>query len=195
VDRTGLLLALLGAVWYLSRTAVVPAPSRMEHVWGVFMDAPNVRRIGTTPVVIGLFTLCTLFFIPLGALMGREFRRLRGLVAYSADIVGSLAGIVTFGAMSALGAPPLAWFVSGLVVWIALSLRSRSFAAALAVASVGAWHDSGHGGPGELWSPYYRISVEERGGPSGLPFCSQCGQRFLHQYAVDFDSRRSDRPF
>jgi SAM-dependent methyltransferase len=193
------LLALLGSVWYLSRTAVIPAPSRTEHVWGVFLDPPNVRRIGTTPVVIGLFTLCALFFVPLGALMGQEFRRLGGLVAYSADIVGSLAGIVAFGAMSALGAPPLAWFACGLVAWIALSLRSRGFAAALCLASLGAIATiRATAVPGELWSPYYRIAVDKsEDGPRGYPFLQLVWVNgSLHQYAVDFDSSSfKARPF
>lgn len=184
-------LALLGAVWYLSRTAVIPAPSRTEYLWGVFLDAPNVRRIGTTPVVIGLFTLCTLFFVPLGALLGREFRRLPGLVAYSADIVGSLAGIIAFGTMSALGASPLLWFVCGSAVWIVLSLPTRRFAVVMALASIAAVAIvRATAVPGEIWSPYYRIAVQKsENGPSGFPYMQSVWVNgSLHQYAVDFDS-------
>jgi hypothetical protein len=185
------LLALVTAVWFLSRTAVVPGRTSGEYVWGLFMDAPNVRRIGTLPVVVGLFTLCALFFVPLGALMGREFRRLPGLIAYSADIAGSLLGIAAFGIASAAGTTPFLWFAAGLALWIVLSLRERAFAWVLAVTAVGAlacvWATAV---PGEQWSPYYRISVSNSElGPSGRPMVQTLWVNgSIHQYAVAFDS-------
>ena len=108
-----------------------------------------------------MFALCALFFVPLGALMGAEFRRLAPLEAYAADISGSLAGIVVFGALSAVRCSPVVWFAVGFGTWILLSLPDRRFAATVALAGVAVLAIASRTGSvrPEYWSPYYRVNV------------------------------------
>src|SRR5262245_45420559 len=77
------------------------------------------------PTVLALFfTVVSLLFVALGHAFGRAFERLRGLTAYSIDIVGSLAGTLGFALLSYFEAPPWAWFAAaGLVLFSLLNLR------------------------------------------------------------------------
>src|SRR5439155_6115930 len=112
-------------------------------------------------VVVTLFATCTMFFVPLGALMGREFKKLPPLRAYTFDIVGSLLGILAFGILSATRQPPVIWFALGIAVWVVASLSDRRFAMALGVAGAAGLLISENTGeaPLQYWSPYYRVGL------------------------------------
>lgn len=61
-----------------------------------------------------IFVLVTLMFVGLGQVLGRSFDRDPDRVrAYTANIAGSLAGILGFAALSFSHAPPIAWFGIG----------------------------------------------------------------------------------
>jgi spermidine synthase len=156
------LLALFGVIKYFANVVVQAPADADEFLWGVFFEIPRtVRRVGILPVATLLFTLCALVFVPLGAQLGREFRKFPPLEAYSLDIGGSLLGILAFGVVSALRFPPLVWFTVGFGVWVVLSLPWRRFAISLGTAGAVclgliAWTA---GPKPEYWSPYYRINV------------------------------------
>jgi hypothetical protein len=100
--------------------------------------------------------LMTTLALPLGGLL----RSMPPLRAYGIDIAGSLTGIATFGLISALGLPPLAWFSVAAVLLTLLALGRGitvwSFVPAAGMVGVLllVWH--AWTGP-ELWSPYYRV--------------------------------------
>src|SRR2546428_8094957 len=84
------------------------------------------------------------------------------LRAYSFDILGSIAGVAGFAALSALDTPPLVWFA--LLAALLLVQRERrgptlatavGFAALGAVIGLAVLDQVG----GDLYSPYYRITV------------------------------------
>src|SRR5258706_2504440 len=56
------------------------------------------------PIIFGMVTLC---FIPLARSFGQLFTEVKPLTAYTFDIIGSLAGIACFAAMSFFSLPPL----------------------------------------------------------------------------------------
>jgi hypothetical protein len=176
------LLLLFAAVRYFSNVIVEPPPRGNEYLWGVFFDvAPSVQRMGIVPVAILLFGLCALVFVPLGALLGQQFRKFPPLHAYSIDIAGSLLGIFAFGGTSALGTPPLVWFALGCAVWIVLSVQSRGYAAvatgtSAVVLGLVVWTS---GPQPEYWSPYYRINVFFREGVYNLDVNGSFHQRML----------------
>ncbi len=175
------LVALLGLVRVFAATSIRVNPDEHEALWSIF---PHVSgEIAIVPAVLILFTMCTLLFVPLGALMGAEFRKFRPLVAYSYDIGGSLAGVILFGLMSALHTVPLAWFAIALAVWFALSLDDRRFIVALAPLGAAALLlvAKTAAPQGEYWSPYYRITTDHR---ANLTRVSVNGA--LHQYMVNF---------
>ncbi len=72
------------------------------------------------------FTLVALVFVGLGQVMGRAFNKSSDrLLAYIANIGGSIVGIAAFGLASYLWATPLVWFVIVLLFWFYF-LRDRT---------------------------------------------------------------------
>lgn len=181
-------LALLPflAVWLLTRTVIAVPNDPDEFLWhpqrGLETGVPLWLVVAT------LFVLLAAFFVPLGSLLGQRFRRLPPLRAYAFDLGGSIAGIVTFGALSALGLPPIVWFALGFAAWVALSLDSRRFAAAIAAVGAVALAlcIATRQGPTEVWSPYYRIETTRDGRAVALKVNGA-----LHQVILDLDSARA----
>lgn len=188
LPATALLFATI-ALFAASEIAVPADPD--EFVWGIFVDDNRLStQIPLSVVAPAIFALTALFFVPLGALLGAEFRKLPALEAYSYDIAGSLCGIVAFGVLSALRQPPLAWFAIGVAGWVLLSLRDRRFAIAVSVTGAGVLLAAQliRGGKVEYWSPYYRITVAVDGPAYRVDMNGS-----LHQFVLDLDSARADR--
>ena len=184
------LLLLFGAIALFGETHIRVPVDPSDYLWGTAEPrAASTREMPLLVVTAALFALCTLVFIPLGAQLGASFSRLPPLRAYAWDIAGSVAGILAFGALSALRLPPVVWFTIALLGWIALSLPDRRFTlalagcAALALALV-SWMSVGR----EYWSPYYRITVTSPG-----PFAQVDVNGALHQVALALDSARASR--
>lgn len=179
-------LLLFIAVWYFARTPIAVPADPDEFVWGIFSDDGS-RQLPLWLVVSALFALTATFFVPLGALLGREFGKLPALHAYAFDISGSLLGIVAFGVVSALGQPPVVWFAIGFAFWFILSLRARGYAGLIAItglACIGLVLVM-PGRAAERWSPYYRIGVD----PVGAAYRIEVNGS-LHQIVLDlFGSR------
>jgi SAM-dependent methyltransferase len=87
-----------------------------------------------------------------------RFAAFPALEAYRLDILGSIAGIVTFSALALAGLGPIAW---GLVIAIlfVLLLRRPSMLQWVAVGAVVAVLGSGALRADTIWSPYYRLQV------------------------------------
>jgi spermidine synthase len=158
------LLAMVGAVYYFSRAAISVPSTPDEYVWAIFAHREGATQIPLLPVVAALFALSALFFLPLGASLGAQFRKLPALRAYSFDILGSLAGIAVFGLLSATRQPPMVWFALGIATWCVAAVEDRRFAVVLAVTGAVAVVLVGktEGIKPEYWSPYYRINVAAR---------------------------------
>ena len=122
-------------------------------------------------VVAGIFfTLITLFFVGMGQVMGRSFNQASDrLKAYTANIAGSLAGILAFSAASFMRTTPLAWFAVALVIWLyflkrwtpvqILSLIATLCLAAITAYSPSLWapYEKSRDYGILFWSPYYKI--------------------------------------
>jgi SAM-dependent methyltransferase len=92
--------------------------------------------------------------------VGRCFGHLRPLAAYRYDLLGSLAGILTFSALSFLRAPSLVWGVIAVAAYLALAGRARfmMFAAAGLVLLANLGYETTR--PGVSWSPYYKVQTD-----------------------------------
>jgi spermidine synthase len=155
-------VVLLAVVKYFSNIRIEPPQDPNHFLWGGASGiSDNVRRMGVLPVALLMFALSSAVFVPLGALLGREFRRFEPLHAYSIDIAGSLLGILTFAYLSWTRTSPVIWFAVGFVVWIVLSLERARFAATLIpVTALALGLVQWTAGPWvEFWSPYYRVNV------------------------------------
>jgi hypothetical protein len=122
-------------------------------------------------VLVAIFGLNSVVFLPLGQAIGDFFSRMPALKAYAWDLGGSLVGTVTFGIFS------LFWFspVSGIavVLLIALACSSRRVTLInLPIAIFAVWGMSLTIDPGAIWSPYYYITIastEAPDRPAGPP--------------------------
>ncbi len=124
----------------------------------------NVDPVVLFSVVILVTALLASLALPLGPLL----RSMEPLRAYSYDIAGSMAGIAAFAGISALGLPPLVWFgiLGGLLLLLALGsgvtpwslVGGASVVAVMAIVAVfGAL-------TGDIWSPYYRVTLTDAAG-------------------------------
>jgi len=100
----------------------------------------------------------------IGEGVARTFIRFRPLDAYRLDIAGSIAGIAAFSLLSFLDAKPVVW---ALIVALVMLLLYGTRVGLLQIVAVVAvvlllWSESLSSS--DIWSPYYRISVQA-GGP------------------------------
>jgi SAM-dependent methyltransferase len=110
------------------------------------------------------FVLIALLFIGPGQEMGRRFARIGNrMLAYSLDIMGSLTGIVVFGALSYLHVRAVAWFAIGLTIGACFIPRRQWLyalggAAVLALVFISDLPRDAYGAWTEVtWSPYYQV--------------------------------------
>src|SRR5262249_52739639 len=157
-------LALLLAVGKFSVARIAVPNDKNEFIWGIFGDGGTTHAVPLIVVVVVLFTVITLFFVPLGALAGEQFRKMPPLRAYAADIAGSLAGMVAFGVLSALREPPVVWLAVGFAALVLASIRDRWFLLALGAVGAASLMLASRVSrvKPEFWSPYYRINLLRR---------------------------------
>ncbi|MCZ6689524.1 MAG: hypothetical protein O7H41_07980 [Planctomycetota bacterium] len=142
---------------FLSRLALLPG-STTEYRF--FNATPTVMNY---TVLVGIFALNVIIFVPLGERIGQLFNALPALRAYAWDLGGSLCGTLAFGAFSLLAFSPFWGMVAVAALFLALS-RARlliwtlgGFAAALTLVFVVTDHRA-------LWSPYYYITAHHPDG-------------------------------
>src|SRR5437763_2539757 len=115
-------------------------------------EAGNQESFIILPIVFGIVVLC---FIPLARSFGQLFTQVKPLTAYTYDIIGSLAGIACFSAMSYFSLPPLVWFS---VLTLAVLLLSAQRVVLLAAVVMGVCLlEVRQLQAGAYWSPYYKI--------------------------------------
>jgi hypothetical protein len=153
-----LLLAVEIGTLYCCRSAVF-GTSEGE----IRMSSLN-PTVANNLVLVAVFTVNTLLFVPLGQRMGAIFDTLPRLTAYAWDLGGSLAGTLGFGLFSLLHFSPW-WGMAGVMaVYLTLSERRRwvldlpVFAAVLGLVYVSS-------DPKAIWSPYHYITVSKTDTP------------------------------
>jgi len=144
----------------------------------VVMFGTEYRNVDLAKFVIPMellaaafFVLIALMFVGPGQVLGRYLKDYPNrVIAYTLNILGSLAGIAAFALVSFLGAPPVVWFALGFAA-VAYFLKKSGLldrkrlvllggsAAIVAVAGTSLRGDSNL-----FWSPYYMVkhSLEER---------------------------------
>ena len=154
--------------------------SPQQVYFGTEYHAQDLSRFAIpVELICGFFFIViALMFIGPGQELGRSLKRWPNRIhAYTLNIIGSIAGIVLFGACSWLELPPLVWF---LLVAIAItyfffvsphrlfSSTTRGWAVAAAVLLISAVALSGftqarlgQNEARQMWSPYYRIDFNE----------------------------------
>jgi len=125
------------------------------------------------PVSLGVvFVLVAAVMAGLGQGTARLFVGFRPLPAYRLDILGSLAGIAAFTALSFLDQPPGTWGViacAGLLVVLAPRVRWWQILAVAAVATLLLLESVV---PAQEWSPYNKLAYHQTHGPTGALYVS-----------------------
>lgn len=146
---------------------VFPEP-RLD-IWNRGFDPAGRNVLATTAlnlsIIFALLALNVGSFLGLGQAVGGWLTVLPPLTAYTADVAGSLAGVLAFAACSWLQTPPAAWLllaVAGLALTAtALGRLPRSILPLALVAAVALFRAGRSADPAAVvqWSPYYRIEV------------------------------------
>jgi len=109
---------------------------------------------------VAVFLSIAWLFGQLGQILGREFDALPRLPAYTANILGSLAGLVAFVALSRLQTSPWLWFLVGLLPllrWLGRGRAARAGLIAIALASLFVAPSLHH----TVWSTYQKLVGRE----------------------------------
>lgn len=168
-----LLIAVLlayGSLWAYTNVGTVMVDvggqgSPQQVYFGTEYRAGDAARFVIPIEVLAatFFALIALIFVGVGQMMGRAFNASHDrLLAYIANIGGSLAGISGFALLSYVMAPPFVWLAIVAVLWLLLiGTRGRLFQAGVLLAVVAL---VGLVDRGALWSPYYKINYHQSSG-------------------------------
>ncbi|MBI2009542.1 MAG: spermidine synthase [Candidatus Chisholmbacteria bacterium] len=176
-----LLLALLFGFVTFSQTQVNVISTNV--IFFTTMSGEAAFKLEPKIILPIIYLLVALVFIPLSQHLGRLFKKLPPLTAYSVDIVGALFGIILFSIFSALSLPPFLWFtvISAAFLYLCVSRRFLSLIVLALVTLTAFWIDRD-----SLWSPYYRLEL--------IPFTSGYGiniNGIPHQYISDYREREA----
>ncbi len=108
-------------------------------------------------VLVAVFYLIAGIFLSIGQKLGSYFEGLPALKAYSLNVAASLLGILLFTLLSYLSLKPEIWLLIGVVPAIAFWRKPWQIGC-LVICLLLAFATSK---PGVIWSPYYRISLED----------------------------------
>lgn len=157
---------------WLTRWAPVPLavlvvlvrafPVQVRQTSGEVIYFTAVKTTGlpqwvTLPV---LFGLAALTMTALGKMTADLFRQLPSLDAYRYDLLGSLAGSLSFAALSWLRAPSVVWGALAAVALLVLGGRRNTVRYAVPLTAVVAALTLESLATGITWSPYYKIEVK-----------------------------------
>lgn len=181
-------LALLAAILALAGPLGLirlSLPDDAIQMWGLAGSGPFVRNL---MIVVGLFSVVVAVFVCAGSRMGEIFSKTDSLPAYSADLGGSLAGVLAITAVAALQTSPPVWFALSVLPLAWLARRWWSWLSA-GVVIFFAWLSVGEA----VFSPYYRIDIDRATTVTGAPLRLSVNRDF-HQYLNDLSRKRLTDP-
>jgi SAM-dependent methyltransferase len=122
-----------------------------------------VALVGAIVIIIPLFALIALNFIPIGQMIGWYLENApRGITGYTVNIIGSIVGVLLYTLLCFYYQPPATWFAVGLVIAVALfwnSSRLRLTAFAVFLLCFGLSLTRSRDGSTVYWSPYQKLSI------------------------------------
>jgi len=171
----------------------------------IYFTSLNTTGPPTWVILPIIFVAAAVVLAGPAELVGRCFGELPRLTAYRFDLIGSLVGIVSFTALSFLGAPPIWWGAIVTVMFAALMLPRPSgqykvtatvLSATLVLGPmlvmVGVlFHESTR--PENSWSPYYKVQTSGFEW-QGVPLLTITVNGVPHQQAIPADARLQWEP-
>lgn len=137
-------------------------PVQISHTTGsslIFFGALHASGLPTWVTLPVIFLAVATVMAMLGEGVARTFAQFPPLEAYRLDIMGSIAGIAAFSALSFLNAKPVAWgAIAAVTLLLLYGRRTGLIQVAASLCLVGVLIVQSLN-PHDLWSPYYRITV------------------------------------
>lgn len=134
------------------------------HIWGVpAMPTSWPGTLLALAVMVPLFAVIAMTFVPLGQLVGWYLERAAsGVTAYTVNVLASLAGIVSYTFVCFLYQPPAVWMlIAGVLVVMAFWRKPRArwmlgagFAACVLLLAI-----NPQGPKRTYWSPYQKLDL------------------------------------
>jgi len=152
-------------------------PDETISLWGAEIARGGLPIfVRNLAIFLALFCMLVAVFVCAGAPVGYLFPKLPPLKAYSADLMGSLLGIIAFTAATFLNAHPPVWFAVGCMPFVWLSRRLTSLGALAGILLLASISING-----AIFSPYNRIDIVKTADRIRLNV-----NRDFHQYIHDF---------
>ena len=164
-----LLVALIKLPWRALRLVIVEIPFYIAPLSEVYLlGSPDVQvgfitSLTATLLIVFLFALVAFAFVPLGQIVGWSLESSNnGILAYTLNVLASLAGVLLYTLFCFLYQPPPVCFsfsgiIASILFWKVPRLRWTSAAAFLLCVGFAALVP---GKPSrELWSPYQKITL------------------------------------
>jgi Spermine/spermidine synthase domain len=176
-----------GMPFYLTQSILaMPISEQVSVGASVATKVPEFAMIYFLMAVV--FLLTSLCFIPVGQLCGNLMLRQAPLKSYSANLLGSLIGVVLIIGLSYFWTPPVVWFALvflGLLAFFVYNIRIFSFSVVAfgLTMIVLAWPVSF--GSELVYSPYQLL--ERSAGPNGINLISAAGAYYQRIY--DFSAK------
>lgn len=151
-------------------------PDQSVSLWGGDrLDGSLLLYARSMSIFLGLITLVIGIFAAAGAALGALFPRLPPLRAYSADLAGSLLGVLVFAASTLVNAGPLLWLALAVIPFVFLSRSVLAVVLAALICALGA-HSQGDA----VFSPYNRIDLDRSDGSSLKLSVNRDFHQFMH---------------
>ena len=163
-------------------------PDLSMMLWGGESWTTTATFVRNVLILLLLFGAIVEIFLCAGTAVGALFSRLPPLSAYSADLLGSLLGVMVMTIISAFGTPPAVWFAAGALPFLFFSRRILSIISFAAIV-LRAFLSAGKA----RYSPYYRIDLSRAADFAGGPI-ELAVNRDFHQYMQDLSARGLRRP-
>jgi len=155
-------------------------PDPSVYLWGAQNTASGVAHVlGAFGLILLLFAGIAAVFFFAGTAVGHLFVLAPQVHGYSADLIGSLLGVLVMALVAALGTPPPVWLGLGALPFAYLSRRWWSWAALFGIVVLGQVSVRG-----AVFSPYNRIDVDRDSGSLTISV-----NRDFHQYMHDLSER------
>ncbi len=159
-----------------------------EHLWLLYYDLPHDAPVvhGVILPIAIVFIVVTFSFVPLGgAIAGRiqQFQESgRALYGYAIDLLGSLAGVLTFLGLAAVGVRSFWWFAVALAAVFATLPRVWRARLLFLVPALGVLAAVQLTDNAQWYSPYYAIRLVDSDIDGGISVLTNGS---LHQHMYD----------
>jgi hypothetical protein len=152
---------LVISIAFIQLSQSVLLPSSMTEFRYIFF--PTSREFVNYFVLVAIFILNVLVFVPIGEKIGELFHAMPALKAYSWDLGGSLAGTIFFGLFSFFAFSPLVGMILVGILYLVLSEGRDIGRAGIAFLVLFIIFFSNFDSRA-IWSPYHYITVHRQDG-------------------------------